>query len=70
MSPQSLIKSIRQSIQEEGVSWGELAQLQALAQSHPRLFRYDPRLAEWAGIPEEGFEMLACNAGNMGAKRP
>lgn len=70
MTPESLIKSIRQSIQEESVSWGELAQLQSLAQSHPRLFWDDPRLAEWAGIPEEKFEMLACNAGNMGAKRP
>ena len=70
MSPQSLLESIRQSIQEESVSYEELSLLQDLAQSHPRLFRDDPRLAEWAGIPEEEFEMLACEASNMGAKRP
>ena len=58
MSPQSLLKSIRQSIEEESVSWGELAQLQALAQSHPRLFRDDPRLAEWAGMDEAEWRNL------------
>jgi len=58
MSPQSLLESIRQSIQEESVSYEELALLQDLAQSHPRLFRDEPRLAEWAGIEEEAYRKL------------
>lgn len=58
MSPQSLLESIRQSIQEESVSWQELSLLQDLAQSHPRLFRDDPRLAEWAGMDEAEWRKL------------
>ena len=58
MTIQSTLNSIRKSIEEESVSWGELAQLQDIAQSHPRLFRDDPRLAEWAGIHEEKWRNL------------
>jgi hypothetical protein len=58
MTIQSTINSIRKSIEEESVSWGELAQLQDIAQSHPRLFRDDPRLAEWAGITERTWRNL------------
>ena len=58
MSPQSLLESIRQSIQEESVSWQELSLLQDLAQSHPRLFRDDPSLAEWAGMGEAEWRKL------------
>jgi hypothetical protein len=58
MSIQSTLNSISKYIEEESVSWGELAQLQDIAQSHPRLFRDDPRLAEWAGITERKWRNL------------
>jgi len=53
MTIQSTLNSIRQSIEEESVSYGEISQLESIAESHPHLFANDPRLAEWAGIPEE-----------------
>jgi len=58
MTIQSTLNSIRQSIEEESVSYGELSQLESIAESHPHLFAGDPRLAEWAGIPEEKWRNL------------
>jgi len=53
MRIQSILKSIRQSIEEESVSFDQIIQLESIARSNPRLLADDPRLAEWAGMPEE-----------------
>ena len=53
MRIQSTLNSIRKSIEEESVSYDQIIQLESIAQSNPRLLADDPRLAEWAGIPEE-----------------
>jgi hypothetical protein len=58
MTIQSTLNSIRQSIEEESVSYGELSELASIAESHPHLFADDPRLAQWAGIPEEKWRNL------------
>jgi hypothetical protein len=58
MTIQSTLNSIRQSIEEESVSYGELIQLESIAESHPHLFAGDPRLAEWAGIPKSKWQMM------------
>lgn len=47
------IAKIRKAINEANVSLGELAELQAIAATHPQLFADDPLLAEAAGIPEQ-----------------
>lgn len=53
------IAKIRKAIDEENVSLGELAELQAIAATHPQLFADDALLAEWAGIPEEEWRKMA-----------
>jgi len=58
MRIQSTLNSIRKSIEEESVSYGELIQLESIAQSNPRLLADDPRLAEWAGIPEGEWQKM------------
>jgi hypothetical protein len=46
------LAEIRNAIEAENVSYGELAELQDIAAEHPELFADDPLLAEAAGIPE------------------
>jgi hypothetical protein len=58
MTIQSTLNSIRKSIEEEGVSYDEIIQLESIAQTNPRLLADDPRLAEWAGITEEKWRNL------------
>jgi len=58
MNIQSTLNSIRQSIEEESVSFDQIIQLESIAQSNPRLLADDPRLAEWAGITEEKWRNL------------
>jgi hypothetical protein len=43
------LESIRQSIEDENISWGEIAELQSLAE---HIDPSDIVLREWAGIPE------------------
>lgn len=58
MRIQSTLNSIRQSIEEESVSYDEITQLESIAESHPHLFAADLRLAEWAGIPEDEYQKI------------
>jgi hypothetical protein len=58
MSIQSTLNSIRKSIEEESVSYDQIIQLESIAQTNPSLLANDPRLAEWAGIPEEKWRNL------------
>ena len=58
MTTKSTLNSIRQSIEEESVSFDQIIQLESIAQSNPRLLADDPRLAEWAGMPEEKWRNL------------
>jgi len=58
MTIQSIFNSIRKSIEEESVSFDQIIQLQSIAQSNPRLLANDPRLAEWAGMPEDKWRNL------------
>lgn len=58
MSIQSILKSIRKSVEEESVSYDQIIQLESIAQTNPRLLADDPRLAEWAGITEEKWRNL------------
>lgn len=58
MTIQSTLNSIRKSIEEESVSYDQIIQLESIAQSNPRLLAEDPRLAEWAGMPEEKWRNL------------
>jgi hypothetical protein len=45
------LASIRQSIIEERVSYGELAELEQLKE---HIDKDDIELLQWAGVPEEG----------------
>ena len=58
MNIQSTLNSIRQSIEEESVSFDQIIQLESIAQTNPRLLADDPRLAEWAGMPEDKWRNL------------
>jgi len=58
MSIQSTLNSIRKSIEEESVSYDQIIQLESIAQTNPSLLANDPRLAEWAGMPEEKWRNL------------
>jgi hypothetical protein len=58
MTTQSILNSIRKSIEEESVSFDQIIQLESIAQSNPSLLADDPRLAEWAGMPEEKWRNL------------
>jgi hypothetical protein len=58
MTIKSTLNSIRQSIEEESVSYDEITHLESIAQTNPRLLANDPRLAEWAGITEEKWKNL------------
>ena len=58
MNIQSTLNSIRKSIEEESVSYDEIIQLESIAEFHPHLFTDDPRLAEWAGMPEDKWRNL------------
>jgi hypothetical protein len=58
MRTRSILNSIRKSVEEESVSYDEITQLESIAQSNPRLLADDPRLAEWAGMPEEKWRNL------------
>ena len=58
MTIQSTLNSIRKSVEEESVSYDQIIQLESIAQSNPRLLADDPRLAEWAGMPEEKWRNL------------
>lgn len=55
---QNRIADIRKSIDSETVSYGEIAELQDIAQDHPTMFAGDPILAEWAGIPEHKWQKM------------
>jgi len=48
-TPKGRLKSIRQSIEEESVSMGELVELQGLVE---HIEPWDTLLLEWAGVPE------------------
>lgn len=58
MKIQSTLNSIRKSIEEESVSYDQIIQLESIAQTNPRLLANDPRLAEWAGMPEDKYRNL------------
>jgi len=58
MSIQSTLNSIRKSIEEESVSYDQIIQLESIAQSNPSLLANDPRLAEWAGMPEDEYQKI------------
>ena len=47
------LAEIRSAIEAENVSYGEIAELQDIAATHPQLFADDALLAQAAGIPEE-----------------
>ena len=55
---QNRIAEIRKSIDSETVSYGEIAELQDIAQDHPTMFAGDPVLAQWAGIPEREWNQM------------
>ena len=61
MNPATRIQELREEIQNETISYGEISELQDLAQSNPELFAGDPLLAEWAGIPEETYHQLLAS---------
>jgi hypothetical protein len=61
MRIQSILKSIRKSVEEESVSYDEITQLQHIAYFRPHLFAGDPRLAELAGISEEEYRCIDIN---------
>lgn len=46
------LADIRAAIESESVSYGEIAELQAIAESDPAALAGDLLLQEWAGIPE------------------
>ena len=46
------LAAIRAAIVAESVSYGEIAELQAIAESNPAALAGDMLLQEWAGIPE------------------
>lgn len=48
----SRLAAIRAAIESESVSYGEIAELQAIAESNPAALAGDMLLQEWAGIPE------------------
>jgi hypothetical protein len=52
------LAAIRESIDSETVSYGEIAELQDIAHSHPNMFESDPVLAQWAGIPEQRWNQM------------
>jgi hypothetical protein len=52
------LASIRNSIDSETVSYGEISELQDIAHSHPEMFSADPVLAQWAGIPEQEWNQM------------
>ncbi len=52
------LAAIRESIDSETVSYGEIAELQDIANSHPEMFEGDPVLAQWAGIPEREWNQM------------
>jgi hypothetical protein len=52
------LAAIRESIDSETVSYGEIAELQDIAHSHPEMFAGDPVLAQWAGIPEQRWNQM------------
>lgn len=52
------LASIRKSIDSETVSYGEIAELQDIAYSHPAMFASDPVLAQWAGISEQEWNQV------------
>lgn len=43
------LESIRQAIEDENISWGEIAELQSLTEY---IDPSDVVLLEWAGVPE------------------
>jgi hypothetical protein len=43
------LRSIRQAIEDENISWGEIAELQSLTEY---IDPSDVLLLEWAGVPE------------------
>jgi hypothetical protein len=58
MTIQSTLNSIRKSIEEESVTYDQIIQLESIAQTNPSLLADDPRLAEWAGIPEGKWKKM------------
>ena len=55
------LAAIRESIDSETVSLGEIAELQDIAQDHPTMFAGDPILAQWAGISEQKWNQPIVN---------
>lgn len=60
------LESIRASIREESVSWGELAELSALREHIPA---GDVELLEWAGVPEHDALDALEDARELAAER-
>jgi len=58
MNPATRLQELREAIEAEYISYGEISELQDLAQSNPELFIGDILLAEWAGIPEDTYHQL------------
>ena len=50
--PETRLAEIRASIVAENVSYGDIAELQAIAENNPDSLGDDILLREWAGLPE------------------
>lgn len=51
-APVARLAAIRAAIENESVSYGEIAELQAIAEANPAALADDVLLREWAGLPE------------------
>lgn len=58
-STQKRLKYLREQIENECISYGEIAELQSLAEY---IEPSDVLLLEWAGVPEHGKNGPVCNA--------
>ena len=54
------LEELRNAIQAEGISYGELVELQSLAE---HVDPNDTLLLEWAGVPENEEYMCECGGG-------
>ena len=51
MSEEEFLKKLRTEIREERISYGEIAELESLAEY---IDEGDVELLQWAGVPEDG----------------
>ncbi len=57
------LAAIRKSIEAENISWGEIIELQSLAEY---IDPGDPLLLEWAGVPEVEARCEVCDSRAVG----